>query len=60
MPVFLRILTPRAGVSMKALIVFPVVAVVLSTALALPGSDDFGEALDTEFLLKDTEHYTER
>ena len=60
MPVFLLILTPRTGVSMKALIVFPVVAFVLSTALALPGSDDFGEALDTGFLLKDTEHYTER
>ena len=45
---------------MKTLIVFPVVAFVLSTALALPGSDDFGEALDTGLLLKDTEHYTER
>ena len=56
MPVFLLIQTPRTGVAMKTLIVFPVIAFVLSTALALPGSGDFGESSDTGFLLKDTGH----
>ena len=39
---------------MKSLIVLAVVSLVLSvTAIALPGSDGFGEASDTGFQLKD-------
>ena len=38
---------------MKTLIVLAVVSLVLSKALALPGSDGLGEASDTRFQLKD-------